>query len=94
MVPNVSLHRRDILEIAHRHGALNVKVIHPPALIGVSEAGSLDLLIDLEPGRSLLDIVAIKQDLEDLLACKVTVSTERSLSPYLRDEVISNAKEF
>jgi predicted nucleotidyltransferase len=53
---------------------------------GEQQPGSdLDLLVDMEPGRSLLDFVAIKQDLEDLLGCRVDVVTERSLSPYLRE---------
>jgi hypothetical protein len=54
-------------------------------------ASDLDLLIDLEPGRSLLDIVAIKQDLEDLLGISVDVVTERSISPYIRDAVLREA---
>jgi hypothetical protein len=45
----------------------------------------------MEPGSSLLDIVAIKQDLEDLLGCKVDVVTESSLSPYMREDVLKEA---
>jgi uncharacterized protein len=56
-----------------------------------NSASDLDLLIDLEPGRSLLDIVAIKQDLEDLLGIPVDVVTERSISPYIRDAVLREA---
>jgi predicted nucleotidyltransferase len=47
--------------------------------------------VDLEPNRSLLDLVAIKQDLEDLLGVTVDVVTERSISPYLRDTVLQDA---
>ena len=46
----------------------------------------------MEPGRSLLDLVAIKQDLEDLLHCSVDVVTENGLSPYLRDAVLAEAR--
>jgi hypothetical protein len=45
----------------------------------------------MEPGSSLIDIVAIKQNLEDLLGCKVDVVTENALSPYIRDEVLREA---
>jgi len=48
-------------------------------------------LIDLERGRSLLDIVAIKQELEDLLGRKVDVVTEAAVSRYIRDEVLGEA---
>lgn len=83
--------RTDILEIAAGHGARHVRIFGSTAR-GEAHAGSdLDLLITLEPGRSLLDIIAIKQDLEDLLGCKVDVVTEAGLSPYLRDRVLSDA---
>ena len=51
----------------------------------------IDILVELEPGSSLLDLVAIKQDLEDLLGCKVDVVTESSLSPYIREDVLKEA---
>jgi predicted nucleotidyltransferase len=48
--------------------------------------------VDLwNPGRSLLDIVAIKQDLEDLMGCAVDVVTEAAISPYIREEVLREA---
>jgi hypothetical protein len=48
--------------------------------------------VSMEPGRSLLDLVAIKQDLEDLLHYPVDVVTENSLSPYIRDGVLAEAR--
>lgn len=51
----------------------------------------LDLLVDLEPDRSLLDVISIKQDLEDLLGCSVDVVTEGGLSPYLRERILAEA---
>ena len=55
------------------------------------ETSDLDFLVELESGRSLLDIIAIKQDLEDLLNIKVDVVTEAAVSPYIRDEVLRQA---
>lgn len=46
------------------------------------------------PDSSLLDIVAIKQDAEELLGCGVDVVTEGGLSPYLRDDVLAEAREL
>ena len=51
----------------------------------------VDFLVEMEPGSSLLDIVAIKQDLEDLLGRKVDVVTGSALSPYIRAEVLREA---
>jgi predicted nucleotidyltransferase len=46
----------------------------------------------METRTSLLDIVAIQQDLEDLLGCKVDVVTESALSPYIRENVLKEAR--
>jgi predicted nucleotidyltransferase len=51
----------------------------------------LDLLITLEEGRGLLDLVAIKQDLEDALALRVDVVTRGGLSPYLRESILAES---
>jgi len=83
--------RRQILEIAEGHGARNVRLFGSVARGEATETSDLDLLIEMEPGRGLLDIVAVKQDLEELLGCKVDVVTEAAISPYLRDKVLHEA---
>jgi hypothetical protein len=84
--------RHEILSIANSHGARNVRVFgsfaRRTAVMGISD---LDLLVQLDPGYSLLDIIAIKQDLEDLLGCEVDVVTEAAISPYIRERVLSEA---
>jgi predicted nucleotidyltransferase len=80
-----------IREAAKRHGATRVRVFGSFARGDNRDGSDLDLLIELEPGRSLLDLIAIKQDLEDLLGVRVDVVTERSISPYLRDIVLKEA---
>lgn len=84
--------RRDkIVRIARLHGALSIRVFGSRARGEAAPDSDLDLLVELEEGRSLLDIVAMKQDLEDLLGCKVDVVTEASVSPYLRSEVVAHS---
>lgn len=51
----------------------------------------VDFLVDLEPGRSLLDRVALIQDLEDLLGCRVDVATEKGLKDRVRERVLREA---
>jgi len=83
--------REEILRVAADHGARNVRVFGSMAR-GESRSGSdLDVLVNLDPGRSLLDMIAVKQDLEDLLGCEVDVVTEASISPYIRDQVLREA---
>ncbi len=83
--------RDEILQIAANHGARNVQVFGSLAR-GEARLGSdLDLLVKLDPGRSLLDLIAIKQDLEDLLGCHVDIVTEAAISPYIREQVLKEA---
>ena len=91
-VAEVILPVSEILRIAHMHGANNVRVFGSRARGDARPDSDLDLLVTLEPNRSLLDLVAIKQDLEDLLDWTVDVVTERGLSPYLRDRVLAEAR--
>jgi predicted nucleotidyltransferase len=87
----IKRYRNEILKISTHYGAKEIKIFGS-ALKGEAKTNSdVDLLVELEPGRSLLDIIAIKQDLEDLLGCKVDIVTEAALSPYIRDEVLNQA---
>jgi len=68
--------RQDILRVAAQHGARKVRLFGSAAR-GEDRPGSdLDLLVDMESGRSLLDLVALGQDLEELLHRKVDVITD------------------
>ena len=89
--PILQKHRTEILKLATRHGARDVRVFGSLARGEGTEGSDLDLLVKLEEGRSLLDLVGLKQDLEDLLHRPVDVVTERALSPYLRERVLSEA---
>ena len=51
----------------------------------------LDILVEMEPGRSLMDHIALMQDLEDLLQRKVDVVSEKALHWYIRDRVLAEA---
>ncbi len=84
-------YRAEILDVAVRHGARDVRVFGSLARGEGSEGSDLDLLVKLGEGRSLLDLVGLKQDLEDLLHRPVDVVTEKALSPYLREQVLSEA---
>jgi predicted nucleotidyltransferase len=84
-------HRDRVLALAARHGAQNVRVFGSAAR-GEDRPGSdVDLLVRFERGRSLLDHVALEQDLEELLHCEVDVVPEDGMSPYLRERILAEA---
>jgi hypothetical protein len=83
--------REDILQVAAQHGASNLRIFGSVARGEPGQESDLDLLVDLEPGRSLLDHVALIQDLEDLLGCKVDVVESQALHWYIRDSVLREA---
>jgi len=83
--------RAEIVRIANVNGATRVRIFGSFARGTASPDSDLDLLIDLEPGRHLFDLVAIKQDLEDLLHRPVHVVTESAISPYIRAKVLRDA---
>ena len=83
--------RDEILRAAAAHGARNVRVFGSVARGEADEKSDVDFLVELEPGRSLLDHVALWQALEALLGCRVDVATERGLKPRIRDRVLGEA---
>src|ERR1039457_7715548 len=80
-----------ILDLARRHGARSVRVYGSVARGQDTEQSDLDLLVEWEPDRSLLDVVGLKQDLEDLLGVTVDIGSERGLHWFIRDEVLREA---
>lgn len=83
--------RVEIISIAERNGGKKVRIFGSLVRGESGKDSDVDFLIELEPGRSLLDILAMKQDLEDLLQRNVDVVTESAVSPYIKDEIIRGA---
>jgi predicted nucleotidyltransferase len=84
-------YRAEILSIASKYGARAVRVFGSMAQGTATDASDVDILVDLEPGRSLLDQVGFKQELEDLLGRRVDIVVEGGISPYLEKRILSEA---
>ena len=84
--------REEILRVAARHGAHNVRVFGSVARGEAGEDSDIDLLVELEPGRSLLDQAGLIVELEDLLGRKVDVVTEQGLYWLLRRRILKEAR--
>lgn len=89
--PQIFRHRDEILNLAAKHGIKNLRVFGSFARGEATENSDLDLLVELEPERSLLDRIGFLQDVEDLLGRKVDVVNERALHWYIRDRVLNEA---
>ena len=83
--------REQILRIAARHGAHNVRVFGSVARGEADEASDVDFLVEMEPGRSLFDLGGLLVDLRELLGCAVDVVSERGIKERIRDRVLREA---
>jgi hypothetical protein len=80
-----------ILRIAEKYGASNIFVFGSVARKEANENSDIDLLVDLEPSRSLLDQIGFQQELEDLLGIPVDVVETTTLHEMIRDQVLRDA---
>ena len=87
----VRTQRENILRTAARYGAYNVRIFGSVARKEADEQSDLDLLVDMEAGRSLFDLGGLLTELEELLGCPVDVVTEKGLRDRIRDRVLREA---
>jgi hypothetical protein len=83
--------REEVLRVAARHGARNVRIFGSAARGEAGPSSDVDFLVELEEGRSLLDLVGLWQDLEKLLDRPVDVVEPEGLHWYIRDKVLREA---
>jgi len=83
--------RNDIMNLAGKYGAKNLRIFGSTVRGEAGPASDVDLLVDMEEGRNLLDLVGFWQDLEELLGCRVDVITDGGISPYLRERIYAEA---
>jgi hypothetical protein len=83
--------REDILRIAARRGARNVRLFGSVARGEADVQSDVDILVDMEPGRSLLDLGGLWWELNELLGVKVDVVTANGLRERIRERVLSEA---
>ena len=87
----VNSKREEILRVAAGHGARDVRVFGSVARGEADEASDIDFLVEMEPGRSLLDLGGLQVELETLLGRPVDVVTVRGLKARIRNAVLRDA---
>jgi len=88
----IAKRRDEIARIAERYGATNIRVFGSVSRGEADENSDIDFLVDLESGRSLLDLGGLLMDLEKLLERRVDVVTEKGLRPRIRERILSEAR--
>ena len=86
-----SRYRSRILEIAEKRGARNVRVFGSIARGEQRSDSDIDILVDFQPGRSLLDLTGLWLDLEEALGSKVDVVSSRGLKPRVERDIMRDA---
>jgi len=85
-------YRDNLLALASRHHATRIRIFGSVAR-GEDKPGSdIDLLVDFAPEASLLDLVGLQQDAEALLGRQVDVVTPDGVSPFLREQILADAR--
>jgi predicted nucleotidyltransferase len=83
--------RDEILQVCAKYGARNVRVFGSVARGEADEQSDIDLLVEFEPNRSLLDYAGLCVELQELLGVKVDVVSDRGLKPRIRQRVLQEA---
>lgn len=83
--------RQQVLQIASQHGAYHVRVFGSVARGEARHDSDIDFLVEMEPGRSLLDMGGLVMELQQLLGHSVDVVTERGLKSRIRARVLAEA---
>ena len=83
--------RGAIIQLAEQYGAHNVRVFGSVARGESGPTSDIDLLVEMDQGRSLLDLIELSQELEAFLDRKVDILTDEGLSPYLEQRIHAEA---
>jgi uncharacterized protein len=88
----LALNREKVLAIAAARGARNVRVFGSAARQADRDDSDVDLLVEVPPGSSLLDIAGLQIEIEEALGIKVDLCTEAELHPRLKERILAEAR--
>ena len=84
--------RGEIIRIAHQYGVHNIRIFGSVRKETERPDSDVDFLVDLEKGRSLLDLGGMVFDLQQLLGRNVDIVTEKGLHWYLKETILNEAE--
>jgi len=83
--------RTEILALAAKHGACNVRLFGSVIRGEDRDVSDVDFLVDMQDTRSLFDLIGLQQDLEKAIGRKVDVLTPNGINRYLKDRILAEA---
>ncbi|PIQ11837.1 MAG: DNA polymerase subunit beta [Hydrogenophilales bacterium CG18_big_fil_WC_8_21_14_2_50_58_12] len=83
--------RNEILALAAKHGASNVRLFGSVVRGEDREDSDVDFLVDMQETRSLFDLIGLQQDFEKAIGRKVDVLTSNGINRYLKDRILGEA---
>ena len=83
--------RDELLDVAARYGARNLRIFGSLARGEATAESDVDILVDLDPGRSLLDLRGLLMEFQAILDRPVDVVTECGLRERIRPRVLAEA---
>ncbi len=90
----LSEHKSEILNVASENGIKNVRIFGSTAR-GVDQSSSdIDLLVEIEEGTTLFDLIRFKQHIEDMIGKKVDVVTDQALHDHLKEHILNEAVQL
>jgi uncharacterized protein len=84
-------HREDILALAEKRRAGNVRVFGSVVRGDAREDSDIDLLVDLKPHASLFDLGGLNYELEEMLGVRVDVVPAKNVKERIRDRIFAEA---
>lgn len=89
MAANIDKLKRSIIRVLRKHGVKKAALFGSIVREEATEKSDIDLLVEFEGKKSLLDLAGLKLELEELAGKSVDVVTYKSLHPLLRDRILS-----
>ncbi len=94
LIRRVLGHRRQIVEAAHEHGAIGIRLFGSVARGEDTAESDLDFLVEMAEGRTLFDVARLRASLEELLDTAVDVVPSTNLGDALRAEIMNESIEL
>ncbi|MBE7437438.1 MAG: nucleotidyltransferase [Spirochaetales bacterium] len=90
MLAKLKTLKHSIIEVAGVYHARNVRIFG--SALTRDDPGDVDILVEMNPDASLLDEIALQDELSSLLKIKVDLVSEQGLSPYIKDAILRTAQ--